>query len=62
MSLDPAAAVSGEPYAYAKVSGPGTMIELPDGTRAGIRAASKWGGPTVDVFRSNGTYIKVHLP
>ncbi len=38
------------------------MIELPDGTRAGIRAASKWGGPTVDVFRSNGTYIKVHLP
>ena len=41
---------------------PGKMVNLPDGTRVGLRAASRSGGATIDVFKSDGTYIKVHLP
>jgi RHS repeat-associated protein len=41
---------------------PGKMVELEDGTRVGIREASKSGGSAVDVFEPDGTYIKVHLP
>ncbi|MEP7178298.1 MAG: hypothetical protein ABI775_04365 [Pseudonocardiales bacterium] len=40
----------------------GKMVELPDGTRVGYRATSASGGPTVDIFRTNRTHIKVHLP
>jgi hypothetical protein len=43
----------------------GTMVELPDGTRLGIRAASKSGGPTIDVKPPKGSDLnplKVHLP
>lgn len=41
---------------------PGKMVELPDGTRVGLRTASKSGGPTIDVFKPDGTHVKVHLP
>jgi hypothetical protein len=41
---------------------PGKMVELEDGTRVGIREVSKLGGSTVDVFKPDGTHIKVHLP
>jgi hypothetical protein len=40
----------------------GKMVELPDGTRVGYRATSASGGPTVDVFRTDRTHIKVHFP
>jgi hypothetical protein len=41
---------------------PGKFVELQDGTRVGLRAGSRSGGPTIDVFKSDGTYVKVHLP
>jgi hypothetical protein len=41
---------------------PGELEQLPDGTRIGYRAASKSGGATIDVFKADGTHIKVHLP
>jgi hypothetical protein len=28
---------------------PGTMVQLPDGTLVGMRAASTSGGPTIDI-------------
>jgi hypothetical protein len=43
----------------------GTMVELPDGTRVGMRTASKSGGPTIDVKPPEGSGskpMKVHLP
>lgn len=33
-----------------------------DGTRVYMREGSKSGGPTIDVFKPDGTHIKVHLP
>jgi hypothetical protein len=41
---------------------PGKFVELEDGTRIGLRATSRSGDPTIDVFKPDGTYIKVHLP
>jgi hypothetical protein len=41
---------------------PGKMVELENGTRIGIRQVSQSGGPTIDIFKPDGTYIKVHLP
>ncbi len=40
---------------------PGQMVELPDGTTVGLRAASKSGGPTLDVKLPDGTQLKVHV-
>ncbi|NUQ79320.1 MAG: hypothetical protein HUU21_37900, partial [Polyangiaceae bacterium] len=43
----------------------GSMVELPDGTRLGMRATSASGGPTIDIFPPKGAgpkIIKVHLP
>ena len=41
----------------------GTMVQLPDGTKVGMRATSKSGGSTIDVFSPDGsTAYKVHLP
>lgn len=37
---------------------PGQEVELPDGTRVGIRETSKTGGPTVDI---NGNEYRIHL-
>ena len=45
-----------------KSSYPGKFVELPDGTQVGLRSASRSGGATIDVFKPDGTYIKVHLP
>lgn len=41
---------------------PGKFVELADGTRIGLRQTSLSGGPTIDIFKSDGTYVKVHLP
>lgn len=41
---------------------PGKLMELPDGTRVGLRPESMSGGPTIDLFKPDGSYIKVHLP
>jgi RHS repeat-associated protein len=41
---------------------PGKFVELADGTRIGLRNSSRSGGATIDVFKPDGTYIKVHLP
>jgi hypothetical protein len=41
---------------------PGELERLPDGTTVGYRAASKSGGATIDVFKPDGTHVKVHLP
>lgn len=41
---------------------PGDLGELQDGTRIGLRPYSKSGGSTIDVFRPDGTKVKVHLP
>ena len=49
----------GEPF---ESKYPGEMVKLEDGTRVGIREASKSGGRTIDVFKPDGTYVKVHLP
>jgi len=38
----------------------GQEVELPNGTRVGIREASKTGGPTVDI-NQGGTQYKVHV-
>ncbi|MGB8376879.1 MAG: RHS repeat-associated core domain-containing protein [Rhodanobacteraceae bacterium] len=40
---------------------PGRMVELPDGTRVGIRSTSRSGGPTIDVHSPNGPTWKVHI-
>ena len=45
-----------------KSSYPGQLVETPDGTRVGLRDASKSGGATIDVFKPDGSYVKVHLP
>ena len=37
---------------------PGQEVELPNGTRVGIRETSKTGGPTVDI---NGGEYRIHL-
>ena len=37
---------------------PGQEVELPDGTRVGIRETSKTGGPTIDI---NGNEYRIHL-
>jgi hypothetical protein len=50
--------VGGQPV---ENSYPGEMVELPDGTTVGLRAASKSGGPTLDVKLPNGTQLKVHV-
>jgi RHS repeat-associated protein len=39
---------------------PGEEVELPDGTRVGIRETSKSGGPTVDI-NQGGTQYKIHV-
>jgi RHS repeat-associated protein len=39
---------------------PGQEVELPDGTRVGIREASKTGGSTVDI-NQGGTQYKIHV-
>lgn len=39
---------------------PGQEVELPDGTRVGIRETSKTGGPTVDI-NTGSTRYKIHL-
>jgi RHS repeat-associated protein len=39
---------------------PGQEVELPDGTRVGIREASKSGGATVDI-NQGGTQYKIHV-
>jgi hypothetical protein len=41
---------------------PGKLVELADGTRVGLRGSSRSGGETIDVFKPDGTYLKVHLP
>ena len=40
---------------------PGRLVELPDGTTVGARAASKCGGPTLDIKLPNGARQKVHV-
>ncbi len=40
---------------------PGESVELPDGTRVGIRPTSGSGGPTIDVRLPDGTNLKVHV-
>jgi len=39
----------------------GTMVELPDGTKVGLRIESTSGGKTIDVFGADGKYTKVHM-
>ena len=51
--------VDGEP---AQSGYPGQYEQLPDGTRIGFRPASKSGGETIDIFKPDGSHIKVHLP
>jgi type II secretory pathway pseudopilin PulG len=41
---------------------PGDIVELPDGTRVGLRPVSRSGGETIDLFKPDGTHMKVHLP
>jgi hypothetical protein len=41
---------------------PGKLVGLADGTRIGLRGTSRSGGETIDVFKPDGTYLKVHLP
>ena len=41
---------------------PGKLVELADGTRVGLRGTSRSGGETIDVFKPDGSYRKVHLP
>ena len=38
----------------------GTMVELVDGTRVGLRSVSKTGGPTIDIF-GGGNSVKIHV-
>jgi hypothetical protein len=39
----------------------GSWVELPNGTRIGIRDASKSGGRTIDIQMPDGTTQKVHI-
>jgi hypothetical protein len=39
----------------------GSWVELPDGTRVGLREASKSGGRTIDIKLPDGTVQKVHV-
>lgn len=39
----------------------GEMVELPDGTRIGLRNTSSSGGPTIDINQPGRAPIKVHL-
>lgn len=41
---------------------PGKFVQLDDGTQIRFRGASKSGGETIDVFKPDGTHVKVHLP
>ena len=40
---------------------PGRLVELPDGTKVGIRATSTSGGPTIDIHPPSGPRLKVHV-
>jgi RHS repeat-associated protein len=40
---------------------PGRMVELADRTRIGLRAASKSGGPAIDINFPGGELLKVHV-
>jgi len=40
---------------------PGRMVELPDGTRVGIRPGSTSGGPTIDIYFPGGGQRKIHV-
>jgi hypothetical protein len=37
------------------------MVELPDGTRVGLRDYSTSGGKTIDIFMPDKTRVKVHI-
>ena len=39
----------------------GQMVELPDGTRVGLRNFSTSGGKTIDIHLPDGTQLKVHI-
>jgi hypothetical protein len=39
----------------------GTMMELPDGTKVGLRNVSTSGGKTIDIFLPDGKYTRVHI-
>jgi hypothetical protein len=39
----------------------GSMVELPDGTRVGLRGVSASGGKTIDITLPDGTIRKVHV-
>jgi hypothetical protein len=39
----------------------GTMVELPNGTRVGLRNVSTSGGKTIDIFLPDGKYTRVHI-
>jgi filamentous hemagglutinin len=39
----------------------GSMVELPDGTKVGLRGTSISGGKTIDIFMPDKTYTKVHI-
>ncbi|WP_239393666.1 RHS repeat-associated core domain-containing protein [Frankia sp. CiP3] len=41
---------------------PGKFVELQDGTKVGFRESSRSGGETIDIFKADGTHVKVHLP
>ncbi|NNJ48505.1 MAG: hypothetical protein HKP18_11830 [Acidimicrobiia bacterium] len=44
------------------VSGyPGQLLELPEGTRIGLRQTSVSSGPTIDIHGPDGTVIKIHI-
>ncbi|MFP4355260.1 MAG: hypothetical protein ACLFUJ_09060 [Phycisphaerae bacterium] len=40
---------------------PGKMVQLPDGTRVGLRSTSKTGGSTIDIKHPDGSKQKVHI-
>jgi hypothetical protein len=40
---------------------PGRMVQLPDGTKIGIRPGSSSGGPTIDIHPPGGNGWKVHV-
>jgi hypothetical protein len=37
------------------------MVELPDGTKVGLRDVSRSGGKTIDIVLPDGKVIKVHV-
>jgi hypothetical protein len=40
---------------------PGNMVELPDGTRVGIRPTSLSGGSTIDINQPGMPIVKIHI-